>query len=171
MLPEFSKLIEEFELLSLDDKAFFSFANHSELEVSVMYVRAEGTQPWTLWFNLSQEPSKQRVSKLFLEEAVRGFELDTRELARQVADRLLTQAAYADEMVRKVGALLGQEALRESIRSTQEFMESLQSMVTNLLGDKTEQESDKKPVGLDTFRKDQAKASGTKPNHLRIVKA
>jgi hypothetical protein len=153
MLPEFSVLIEEFEQLSLDDKAFFSFKNDSSLEVSIMYKRAEGSQPWTVWFNLSEEASKQKISRGFLEPALTGFEVDSRELAKQVAYRLLTQAAYADELVRKVGQLLGEDALRESIRTTQEFMENLQAMVSQVLGDSSPSLKSEK-----------------KSSHLRIVK-
>ena len=170
MLPEFSKLIEEFELLCLDERAFFTVTNASSLQVSIMYVRNEGTKPWTIWFNLSEAPSKQRISRLFLEPTLEAFEVDIRVVSRLVADRLLTQAAYADELVRKVGELLGDDALREAIRSTQMFMENLQSMVSNLLGDGKDAKGDRRPVSLDSFDKETAGGAKGKVHHLRIVK-
>jgi hypothetical protein len=171
MLPEFSVLIEEFEQLCLDERAFFTLTNASALEVSIMYVRNEGTKPWTIWFNLSEDASKQRISQLFLEKTLGAFEIDTRELSSQLADRLLTQAAYADELVRKVGKLFGDEALREAIRSTQAFMESLQAMVSNIIGDAPNStKADKRPQSLDSISRDATGLAARKVSHLKIIK-
>jgi ABC-type iron transport system FetAB ATPase subunit len=68
----------------------------------------------------------------------RAFQLDESFLAKELAGHLLTQAAFADQFVREVQELLGEEAVRESILRTQMFMDALKDAVSSALEPKTQ---------------------------------
>ena len=137
MLPELQKLIDEFERLSLDDKMYLTFKNEDELEVALQYDRGQGNRAWQVWLREAPVDSRQTCSRSHLPAVLKAFRLSERDFVREVAGRLLTQAAFADEFVREVKEFLGVDAVRESIRNTQDFMDALRDAVKSALGDNT----------------------------------
>ena len=136
MLPDIHKLVDEFERLSLDEKMYLTFKNEDELEAAVQYDRGQGNRCWQVWLREAPVDSRQTCSRQHLPAVLKAFRLSERDFVREVAGRLLTQAAFADEFVREVKEFLGDDAVRESIRNTQDFMDALRGAVQNALGDK-----------------------------------
>jgi hypothetical protein len=147
MIPALPNLLEEFESLSLDDAVYFVLRSEEDLEVAVHYQKKNMPLCWSVWFKLSEEASKQTCSRENLPFVLEAFGLTRANVEKEIAGRLLSQAAFADEFVRNVGDLLGQEALRESIRATQLFMESLKEMVIQTVGPSSRPAAEPKPSG------------------------
>ena len=160
MMPNVDLIIEEFERLSLDDKLYLEFNAENELRVSILFKRGE-PRCWSLWYTQSEENSKQNCSRAHLPSVLQGFKVSLNEFTREIASCLLTQAAYADEFVREITRLLGHDAVSQSIRQTQDFMEALQQSVSRML------ETNNTPTPLEAVKLDSL------PNpkgRLRIVK-
>lgn len=132
MTPTVEELLEEFERLSLDDKVFLEFRSAENLEVSVLFKRAE-PRPWSFWYSVSEEASRQTSTRQHVPMILRAFQVEERLFHKELANCLLLQAAFADEFVREVTEILGPDAVRESIRNTQEFMETLKQSVASLI--------------------------------------
>lgn len=132
MLPPIEKLLEEFERITLDERVYMSFTSEEELEVCVQYRRAV-EKPWSVWYGLSQEASKQSCSRQHIPFVLKAFKVSERAFLRELVSVLLTQAAYADEFVRQVQTLVGEEAVRNSINETQKFMDHMSQVVNRLL--------------------------------------
>ena len=136
MLPELQKMIDEFERLSLDDKMYLAFKSEDDLDLAVQYDRGQGNRCWQVWLRDAPVDSRQTCSRGHLPAVLKAFRMSERDFVREVAGRLLTQAAFADEFVREVKEFLGDDAVRESIRNTQDFMDALRNAVQGALGDK-----------------------------------
>ncbi|MCA2961922.1 MAG: hypothetical protein IOD12_16855 [Silvanigrellales bacterium] len=134
MIPPVDALLEEFETLSLDERVYVVLRSDEDLEVSIHFQRKDAPKCWGIWFKLSEEASRQQCTRQTLPLVLRAFQVSEATFSKEIASRLLTQAAYADEFVRNVSDLLGADAVRESIRSTQMFMENLREMVRKTLG-------------------------------------
>jgi hypothetical protein len=127
MRPELTTLIDEFERLSLDDRLNFWFTSHDELPVCVRFHRNAGRN-WSIWYPISEQASKQTVSQAHLPRVLDAFGVPETPFMEELGNVLLTQAAYADQFVREVGELLGEESVRKSIRHTQDFMDDFAEM-------------------------------------------
>ena len=168
-LPPLDTLALEFESLSLDERAFLVIRSEEDLEVCVHFQRKEAPRVWAVWFKLSPEASRQQCSREHLAAVLAAFRVREGHLSSELATRLLTQAAYADEFVRTVGELLGEDAVRESIRSTQTFMENLKEMVRRTVG--PGEPAAPKPVVRQVGAIDEAgQGIGSGKGHLRVVR-
>jgi hypothetical protein len=127
MCPELTTLIDDFERLSLDDRLNFWFTSHDELPVCVRFHRNAGRN-WSIWYPISEQASKQTVSQAHLPRVLDAFGIPETPFMEELGNVLLTQAAYADQFVREVGELLGEESVRKSIRQTQDFMDDFAEM-------------------------------------------
>jgi hypothetical protein len=134
MIPPIANLLEEFESLSLDESVYMVLRTDENLEVCIHFRKKQAPKCWSIWFKMSEAPSRQQCSREHFPLVLKAFGLQEHVFTKELAGRLLTQAAFADEFVRTVGQLLGQDALRESIRSTQLFMESLKELVRKTVG-------------------------------------
>lgn len=140
MIPPVETLLEEFETLSLDERAYVVLRSDEDLEVCIYFQRKDAPKCWSLWFKLSEEASKQHCTRHTLPLVLRAFQVSESAFSKEISTRLLTQAAFADEFVRSVSELLGADAVRESIRSTQVFMDNLRDMVRKTLGEASQDE-------------------------------
>jgi len=178
--PSIETLLEEFESLSLDDKVYLVLRSEEDLEVCIHFLRPEAPRCWAIWYKLSQDASRQQCGRSHFPAVLRAFRVPEGVFIAEMSTRLLTQAAYADEFVRSVGELLGVEAVRESIRSTQNFMDSLKEMVRRTLrpGEEGSAGSEKPAVNVrhpsalrESKAKEGAPASGSAgKGHLRVIR-
>ena len=180
MLPQIEILLEEFELLTFDEKAFFVLTSAEELQVCISFDASlknnpppkKQAKPWRVWFKLSEAASKQECSRDFLPSVLDGFKVSQLQFRQELAGKLLLEAAYADEMIRNVKNLLGEEALRESIMSTQRFMDGLKNMVGQIMAEKNTNAQPFSPNQSDQSNKGTAKEANkdaTRRGHLRII--
>jgi hypothetical protein len=134
MSPTIDELLVEFETLSLDERVYLVMRSDEDLEVCIHFQRKDAPKCWSVWYKLSEEASRQQCSRQSFPLVLRAFQVADGTFITELSNRLLTQAAFADEFVRSVSALLGAEAVRESIRATQAFMENLRALVQRTLG-------------------------------------
>lgn len=132
LTPSLDKLLEEFERLTLDERVYLTFQSDDDLGVCVQYKRIE-SKAWSIWYALSQEASKQSCSRQHVPYVLKAFKISERVFQRELTSILLTQAAYADEFVRQITELVGEESVRNSIRETQQFMDTMTKAVAKLL--------------------------------------
>jgi hypothetical protein len=102
MAVELLHLIDEFERLSLDDRIFFRVESEEELEVDILFERDGNARNWSIWYALSEKNSKQTVSKSFLPQVLRAFQVPDTRFYEELSSVLLTQAAFADQFVREI---------------------------------------------------------------------
>ncbi|MFZ9519497.1 MAG: hypothetical protein ACO3A4_03375 [Silvanigrellaceae bacterium] len=139
------EMVDAFERTSLDDRLFIVIKSMEELDVCIEFNRDDQFRCWTLFFREARDESAQKCSRAHFVEIARAFQLDDTTLANELAGHLLTQAAFADQFVREVRELLGEDAVRESIVRTQLFMDALKDAVSSAL-DKPTQPVTSKPV-------------------------
>ena len=181
MVPALSSLLEEFETLSLDERVYLVLRSDEDLEVCFHFQRKDAPKCWSVWYKLSEEASRQQCSRATFPHVLRAFQVPESTFVKDLSGRLLTQAAFADEFVRSVTLLLGADAVRESIRGTQAFMEELRAMVRRTLGAEEGNEPSKDtvkgarhrgPVSLGSLGHDAGESnppSGGK-SHLRVIR-
>lgn len=132
MLADFSnfkKIIEVFECISLDHNAYFTFQNQDNIKVCVQYEKGPSKKDWSIWFDAHENNSKQIISSQHLSVVINAFKIDENNFINEIANVLLLQAAFADELIRQVTELFGKEAVQKSILETQNFMDGLAQSV------------------------------------------
>jgi len=127
------EMIAAFERTSMDDKLCIVMRSEEDLEVCIEFDRADQLRCWTYYYKDAKQESRQRCSRTHAAEIARAFKLSEAAFARELAGHLLTQAAFADQFVREIQELLGKDAVRESIMSTQLFMDALKEAVSSAL--------------------------------------
>lgn len=127
------EMIAAFERTSMDDKLCIVMRSEEDLEVCIEFDRDDQLRCWTYYYKDAKQESRQRCSRTHAAEIARAFKLSEAALARELAGHLLTQAAFADQFVREIQELLGKDAVRESIMSTQLFMDALKEAVSSAL--------------------------------------
>lgn len=132
------EIVDAFERTSLDDRLHLIMHSLEELEVCIQFDRGDQLKCWTFYFKDAREESSKQCSRSHFVDVARAFQLDESFLAKELAGHLLTQAAFADQFVREVQELLGEEAVRESILRTQMFMDALKDAVSSALEPKTQ---------------------------------
>lgn len=146
-LPE---MIASFERTSMDDKLCIVMRSEEDLEVCIEFDREDQFRCWTFYYKDAKQESRQRCSRAHAADIARAFQLAESAFSRELAGHLLTQAAFADQFVREIQELLGKDAVRESIMSTQLFMDALKDAVSSALEKPTESaESSDEPVNQD----------------------
>lgn len=170
--PPLDELIREFERLSLDEHLFWQFKNDEELDVCVSFRRAD-PRPWSVWLKLSPDASRQTCSGTHVLPILNAFRVNENKFGEEISSALLVQAAYADEFIHQVSAIVGDEAVRMSIRETQKFIKDLGSTIGQLLekneDDKTTEHSAQIERPAITVQDTANDARSTK-HHLRIIK-
>jgi len=116
------EIVDAFERLSIDDRLHLVLPSLEELDVCIQFDRQDQLRCWTFYFREAKDESSQQCSRAHFVEVARAFQLDESLLAKELAGHLLTQAAFADQFVREVQELLGEDAVRESIVRTQLFL-------------------------------------------------
>lgn len=132
------ELAAAFERTSLDDRLFIVVSSNEELDVCIQFDRNDQFQCWTFFFRDAPEESSQRCSRSHFAEVARAFQLNESILSKELVGHLLTQAAFADQFVREITELFGEEAVRESIMRTQMFMDALKDAVSSTLRERAE---------------------------------
>ncbi|MEN9824718.1 MAG: hypothetical protein RI953_463 [Pseudomonadota bacterium] len=127
------EMVDAFERTSLDDRLFIVLKSMEELDVCIEFNRDDQLRCWTLFFREAREESSQKCSRAHFVEIARAFQIDDHTLSNELAGHLLTQAAFADQFVREIRELLGEDAVRESIVRTQLFMDALKDAVSSAL--------------------------------------
>lgn len=127
------QMIDAFERISLDERLHIILRSEDDLEVCVEFDRNDQFRCWSFYFKEAKNESRQNCSRVHAVEVARAFKLPESAFAKELADHILTQAAFADQFVREVQELLGFEAVKESIIRTQLFMDSLREAVTSTL--------------------------------------
>jgi hypothetical protein len=148
------EIVDAFERLSIDDRLHLVLPSLEELDVCIQFDRQDQLRCWTFYFREAKDESSQQCSRAHFVEVARAFQLDESLLAKELAGHLLTQAAFADQFVREVQELLGEDAVRESIVRTQLFMDALKDAVSSAL------ETRPQP----TVSADEQEASNTPPH-------
>jgi len=144
MLPDFKKVIEVFECISLDNNAYFTFMNGDGIKVCIQYEKKSSKKDWAIWFNSHPNNSKQIISSKHLLPVLEAFKIVENDFLLEIANMLLIQAAFADEFIRQITELLGVEAVQKSILSTH-FMDELSKSVDKVI--KKETTPAEKPKG------------------------
>jgi hypothetical protein len=126
-------MIAAFERTSMDDKICLIMRSEEDLEVCIEFNREDQFRCWNFYYKEAQQESRQRCSRSHAVDIARAFQLSESALAKELAGHLLTQAAFADQFVREIQELLGEAAVRESIMSTQLFMDALKEAVASTL--------------------------------------
>lgn len=126
-------MIAAFERTSMDDKLCIVMRSEEDLEVCIEFDREDQFRCWTFYYRDAQQESRQRCSRTHAAEIARAFKLPESAFSHELAGHLLTQAAFADQFVREIQELLGKDAVRESIMSTQLFMDALKDAVSSAL--------------------------------------
>ena len=145
MLPDFKKIIEVFECMSLDNSAYFTFQNQDDLKVCIQYEKKFTKKDWAIWFASHEINSKQIITSQHLSTVIEAFKISESDFLNEISNMLLIQAAFADEFIRQMTNLFGIEAVQKSILSTQNFMDELSQSVEKVL--KKEISSTAKPQG------------------------
>jgi hypothetical protein len=125
--------VDAFERTSLDDRLFIVMPSNEELDVCIQFDRKDQFRCWTFFFRDAPEESKQNCSRVHFIDVAKAFQINENELTKELAGHLLTQAAFADQFVREIQELLGEDAVRESIIRTQLFMDALKDAVSSSL--------------------------------------
>lgn len=154
MLPDFKKIIEVFECMSLDNNAYFTLQNQDDLKVCIQYKKNLTKKDWSIWFASHETNSKQIITSQHLLAVLEAFKISDRDVVNEISHMLLIQAAFADEFIRQMTNLFGIEAVQKSILSTQNFMDELSQSVEQVF---------KKPPSLTP--KNQSDRKG-----LRVIK-
>jgi hypothetical protein len=136
MSHSLQEIVEAFERTSLDDRLHLVVLSLEELDVCIQFDRRDQWKCWTFYFRDAREESSKQCSRNHFVDVARAFQLDESALAKELAGHLLTQAAFADQFVREIQELLGEEAVRESIVRTQLFMDALKDAVSSALDSK-----------------------------------
>lgn len=158
---DLNQIVESLERLSLDDNLYFRLRNSSDLGVCISYHRKGSPSPWCLWYEQNENASRRQISRLHIGEALRTFSVTERQLTDELANVLLTQVGYADEFIHEVERVLGQEAVCTAISQTQDFLESLRVMVSEVLQNN----------GSQAGKEENGEQSETGPVRLQIVKS
>lgn len=170
--PPLDELIREFERLSLDEHLFWQFKNDEDLDVCVSFRRAD-PRPWSVWLKLSPDASRQTCSGTHVIPILNAFRVNENKFGEEISGALLVQAAYADEFIHQVSAIVGDEAVRMSIRETQKFIKELGSTIGQLLDKKEDTQTidnsahSERPA---TSTLDAGNDSRLTKHHLRIIK-
>lgn len=129
MLPDFKKIIEVFECISLDNSAYFTFQNQDDIKVCIQYEKKFTKKDWAIWFAAHETNSKQIISSQNLQVVLEVFKIAESDFIHEISNMLLIQAAFADEFIRQITDLFGNKAVQKSILSTQNFMDELSQSV------------------------------------------
>jgi hypothetical protein len=132
MLPDFNKIIEVFECMSLDNSAYFTFQSEENLKVCIQYEKQQSKNNWSVWIFGHERNSKKIISAQYLKKTLSSFKVIENEFVKELSNMLLFQAAYADEFIRQISDLLGANAVQKSILNTQNFMDELSHSVENI---------------------------------------
>lgn len=132
------EMIAAFERTSMDDKLCIVMRSEEDLEVCIEFDREDQFRCWNFYYKEAKQESRQRCSRTHAADIARAFKLSEIAFERELAGHLLTQAAFADQFVREIQELLGKDAVRESILSTQLFMDALKEAVSSALEQPTE---------------------------------
>lgn len=146
MLPEINTILEVFERMSLDEKAYFSFNNEEDIQICIMYTKKPDKRNWSIWLALNEQASKQTITINHLRQVLKAFKINESVFIKEFADVLLLQAAYADEFIRQITEVLGKEAVQKSILHTQNFMDELASKIKSLIHENEIQDHEKNTV-------------------------
>lgn len=159
MLPEINLILEVFERMSLDEKAYFTFNNEEDIQVCTLFLKKSDKRNWSVWLALNEQASKQTISITHLRPVLKAFKINEKAFIKEIADVLLLQAAFADVFIKQISEVLGKEAVQKSISFTQNFMNELSSKVETLCTEGENQEKIK-------FSKDKTRNK----NKLKIIK-
>lgn len=129
MLPEINSILEVFEQMSIDEKAYFSFNNEEEIQVCISFIKKSDKKNWSIWYALNEHASKQTTTLAHLRAALKAFKINEKMFINEISEVLLVQAAFADEFIRQISNILGKEAVQKAILSTQNFMDELSSKI------------------------------------------
>ncbi|NBX16585.1 MAG: hypothetical protein EBR09_04395 [Proteobacteria bacterium] len=132
------EVVDAFERTSLDDRLHLIVNSTEELDVCIQFDRSDQIKCWTFYFREAREESAKQCSRNHFADVARAFRLDEAGLTKELAGHLLTQAAFADQFVREIQEILGEEAVRESIMRTQMFMDALKDAVSSALETKSQ---------------------------------
>lgn len=159
-------MVDAFERTSLDDQLYIIVSSMEELDVCIRFNRDDQLRCWTFFFKDAAEESSQKCSRNHFVDVARAFQLNETALAKELAGHLLTQAAFADQFVREITELLGEEAVRESIMRTQLFMDALKDAVSSALSDR-----EKMPEPQESMETAEAIPPSLSPSpKLRVIK-
>ncbi|KAB8031766.1 hypothetical protein [Fluviispira multicolorata] len=125
MLPEIHNILEVFERMSLDNKAYLTFSNEENMQVCISYHKQTDQRNWSIWFSLNEEASRQTISVNHLQSVLKAFKVQEEFFIQELSGLLLLQAAFADEFIRQMTELFGKEKIQKSILATQNFMDEL----------------------------------------------
>ena len=156
MLPDFTKIIDVFECMSLDNSAYFTFRDDDDSKICVQFEKISSRNNWKIWYEEKESSSTKLISSYDLRENLLLFNINEDEFLTEISSVLLTQVAFADEFIRQVTELYGQDAIQKSIYDTQTFMEELGQSVEKILNSQENQNKGTK--------------SKIKKSNLRIVK-
>jgi hypothetical protein len=140
MLPEINLILEVFERMSLDEKVYFTFNNEEDIQICILFSKKSDKRNWSIWLALNEQASKQTISITHLRPVLKAFKVNEKGFIKELADVLLLQAAFADEFIRQISELLGENAVQKSILFTQNFMDELSSKVRTLCNGDEHQE-------------------------------
>jgi hypothetical protein len=131
-----SEWISHFETLSLDSSGYWVFENcgeHGENTICIQFKRAQSPKCWSIWIQGLESETKRISGRKNFAECIQGLNLNEQKVISELKAHLLTQAGGADEFVRQVGSLVGQSALREAIKCTQDFISAIENSVLQQL--------------------------------------
>ena len=127
------KLFESFERLSLDPKLTFFIQSAKGESVRVCFCR-EKKHPWSISVGDHTKETKRQITRHKVKEVLAAVGANLASLEAEIASHLLLQCAFCDHMIRESTELLGADAVRESIYSTQKMMDELTESVLKTLG-------------------------------------
>ncbi len=133
MQPDFKRILEFFESMSLDSNAYFTLQSIEDFKVCTYYKKRPDGKNWSIWFDGHEASSKQTITSKYLQSVIDAFKIKEHEFMREISHMLLMQAAFADEFIRQTINLLGKEAVQKSILETQNFMIELSKCVDGVL--------------------------------------
>ena len=84
---------------------------------------------WTFWLEGTERTTKRKVSAEGIPSLLDELKIQHHEFYNYLKENLLIQVGFADEFIRKMTELFGQDAIRKSILDTQNFMVNLEEAV------------------------------------------
>ncbi|BBH52308.1 hypothetical protein [Fluviispira sanaruensis] len=148
MAPEIHNILEVFERMSLDDKAYLTFSNEENMQVCLSYHKQTDQRNWSIWFSVNEEASRQTISVNHLQSVLKAFKVHEDLFITEISGLLLLQTAFADEFIRQMVELFGNEKVQKSILATQNFMDELsiqmRRYILELDGENTAKRKNKK---------------------------
>jgi len=132
MLPEIQPVLEVFEELSFDDKAFFSFKNEENLEVVALYSKKQDKKNWSIWFAINEQASKQTLSATHIKKAIKAYKISEKQFIQQITDMLMTQAMFANEFIDQLSRVFGEEAVQNNLSQAECYFNKNDSILNSL---------------------------------------